>query len=86
MQVSHVKGSQTINRGELESVVWVAEFYASQIPRPLVDIHTDSSFVVKIIQSLTAGRLDTHVHHLADYDLIRRLSQSWDPYAFEPIK
>lgn len=29
LQVSHVKGQQTINRGELESVVWVTEFYAN---------------------------------------------------------
>lgn len=48
LQVSHVKVNQTINRGELESVVWVSEFYSQQVPRPLVGIYTDSSFAEKM--------------------------------------
>ena len=74
MQVSHVKGGQPINRGEIESVAWVSEFYARQIPRPLVvDIYTDSSFVVKVVASLQARLLDPRTYNPAHYDLISRL-------------
>lgn len=45
-QTSHVKGIQSINRGELEAVAWVSDFYSQQIPRPFVDLHTDSQFAV----------------------------------------
>ena len=83
LQVSHVKGSQTINRGELEAVVWVAEFYAAQVPRPLIDLYTDSSFVQKIVHSLSTCLLDPRTYRLAHYDLIRRLQMSWDPCLFQ---
>ena len=83
LQVSHVKGSQTINRGELEAVVWVAEFYAAQVPRPLIDLYTDSSFVQKIVHSLNTCMLDPRTYRLAHYDLIRRLQMSWDPCLFQ---
>lgn len=84
LQGSHVKGMQTINRGELEAVVWATEFYSQQIPRPLVDIYTDSSFVVHImVQMVSQFQPALQRYNLAHVDLVQRLRLAWDTHSFQ---
>ena len=78
-QSSHTRGFQSINRGELEAVTWLAHYFHHHQPQRFMSIFSDSSFVVKIISAISNGCLSTKVHHLAHADLVQTLSSVWDP-------
>lgn len=78
-QTSHTRGFQSINRGELEAVTWLAHYFHHHQPHRFMSVFSDSSFVVKIVNAISNGLLSTKVHHLARADLIQTLSSVWDP-------
>lgn len=83
LQVSHVQGSQTINRGELASVAWVSQFYAQQQLVPMLDLFTDSSFVERIVRAIANQTLDPHQFDFAHYDLVQVVQSTWNPVLFQ---
>ena len=85
-QTSHTKGPQTINRSELEAVVWLIEYFHRHFPEAKVSIYTDSSFVKRSIEVLTSGSSIPHISRLAHFDLFRRLQVAWNPLFHQVFK
>ena len=73
LQTSHVQGTQSINREELGAAAWVSDFFSQQIPRPFVDMYTDSQFVVQIIEAIASQTFDHKTHQMAHCDLINTM-------------
>ena len=85
LQVAHVQGEQTINRGELASVAWVSQNYSRQQPVPVLDIYiyTDSSFVQTLVRMIATNTLDLSRYNVTHYDLVQILQSTWNPVLFQ---
>ena len=78
VQSSHVKGQQTINRGELHSVEWFTRNTWTNFPDKTMNIYTDFSFNVDIIQSLSNPAEGRTACKLAHAYLVQPLEKFWD--------
>ena len=85
-QTSHTKGQQTINRSELEAVCWLIEYFHHNFPTANVSVYADSSFVQKILETLSSENFSPHVSRLAHFDLFWRLKTAWNPVFHQVFK
>ena len=79
IQGSHVQGLQSTNRGEPGTEEWAARYFSLHFPERPLDLYTDSAFAVRIVQAIASRTLTSRDFHMAHYDLIRSLKQSWHP-------
>ena len=85
-QTSHMCGLQSINRGELESVSWLVQYFAQHLPEEFLSIHTDSSFVQKTLEAISDGTLTPKLFQLAHADLVSVLQKWWNPTLHQVFK
>ena len=78
-QCSHVCGTQSINRGKLGSVAWLARFFAQSRPRQFMSVYTDSEFVRRIVDAVSSNTLDPRMYQKVHADLIQTVHQFRDP-------
>eukprot|EP00438_Fugacium_kawagutii_P005519 Skav227063 [mRNA] locus=scaffold72:976673:977947:+ [translate_table: standard] len=63
-------GSQSIDRAEFFACLQVLLHCATWHATATINIHTDSSYVIKIIDGIRSGGCEAELHHLANADLI----------------
>eukprot|EP00438_Fugacium_kawagutii_P030653 Skav221859 [mRNA] locus=scaffold1175:374498:380999:- [translate_table: standard] len=71
--VGETQGKQTIDRGELQAVLAILDFFAEEIFPGRLVVHTDSAYVIQIAQKLLRCPQPSFAHGFKNYDHLRQL-------------
>ena len=85
-QSSHVTGTQSINRGELGAIAWLARHFAEFRPNQFMSIHTDSDYALRLVEAIASNTLDPKTFQKSHVNLIHQLQQCWNPLFFQIYK
>ena len=82
-QSSHVAGTQTIHRGELGAIAWLARHFTESRPNQFMSIYTDSDYALRLVEAIASNTLDPKTFQKSHTDLIQQLLQCWNPLFYQ---